>query len=627
MSTEIPSGTAALDAVLAEVARLRRFTGPPAEFWPALIAVLSQLGGAAKGLLVLRGPQETDPLRKLGEWAQTGHADRLTMAFNRALPDLVARSIQGGSAVATLEAPEDNEGSGSGTGAYAVGVNLPIQGGQDRCVAVLLLTQIAEAGAREVLVRLALAADVPGDYQTAQAALQARRDAEKLGSVMDVLVLVNAETRFLATTLAFCNALASRFECERVSLGWLAQGFVRLKSISRTEKFDKKMAAVQAIEKVMEECLDQDDEVIVPPPEGATVVTRDHERFAREEASGHVVSLPIRVGDKPVAVITCERVAKAFSALEVQQLRLACDQVARRLSDLQRLDRWFGARWAAWLKEKLAKVLGPEHTWAKVGAVAGALVIIGLLLPMWPYRVEGNFIVRSEEVSYLTSPFDGYIKSVEARPGDVLPAGGVLLTLNTEQLELDEATAIADQTRYLREAEKARASRNLAEMRIAQALADQAKARLDLVRYRLGQSRIKTPFAGVVIEGDLRQRIGAPVKQGDALFKVARTDELYIEAEIRERDVHEVLNRASGEVAFVSQPKLKFPVKVVRLEPAAMSKDKENVFIMRWAFVGKPESWWRPGMSGICKVDVERRTLLWVLTHRTVDFLRLLLWW
>ena len=29
----------------------------------------------------------------------------------------------------------------------------------------------------------------------------------------------------------------------------------------------------------------------------------------------------------------------------------------------------------------------------------------------------------------------------------------------------------------------------------------------------------------------------------------------------------------------------------------------------------------------VTKIEVEGRTLLWILTHRTVDFLRLFLWW
>jgi multidrug resistance efflux pump len=225
---------------------------------------------------------------------------------------------------------------------------------------------------------------------------------------------------------------------------------------------------------------------------------------------------------------------------------------------------------------------------------------------------------------------------VPVRPGDPVQAGATLLTLDTADLELEEAAAVADLNRYLREGEKARAEAEnvhitrqqaLAEMKISLALADQAKARLDLARHRLSQAQLKSPFNGVLVEGDLRQRTGAPIKQGEALFKVARIDTQYVEAEVNERDVHEILNRINGEVAFVAQPKLKFPIQVVRIEPAAVAKEGQNVFTVRAAFAGPIQTWWRPGMSGVCKLDVEKRTLLWILTHRTVDFLRLWLWW
>jgi hypothetical protein len=32
-------------------------------------------------------------------------------------------------------------------------------------------------------------------------------------------------------------------------------------------------------------------------------------------------------------------------------------------------------------------------------------------------------------------------------------------------------------------------------------------------------------------------------------------------------------------------------------------------------------------MSGVAKVNVGERNILWIFTHRTVDFLRLYLWW
>ena len=102
---------------------------------------------------------------------------------------------------------------------------------------------------------------------------------------------------------------------------------------------------------------------------------------------------------------------------------------------------------------------------------------------------------------------------------------------------------------------------------------------------------------------------------------------IFVEAEINQRDVHELKLGSPGEVAFVTQPKLKYKIRVDRIYPAAFPKEGENVFIVRCALVDPPADWWRPGMSGLVKLEAGERTLLWILTHRTVDFLRMWLWW
>lgn len=91
---------------------------------------------------------------------------------------------------------------------------------------------------------------------------------------------------------------------------------------------------------------------------------------------------------------------------------------------------------------------------------------------------------------------------------------------------------------------------------------------------------------------------------------MARIDTLYAEAEVNERDVHEILGKSEGQIAFVSRPKNKFPVRITALEQAAIPKSEANVFLVRCALGRNPEPWWRPGMSGVCKFDVERRTLI-----------------
>jgi biotin carboxyl carrier protein len=622
MPSDPVSPATEVQQALAELSRLRRFAGPPTQFWPTFIATAGALLGAVRGVLILRDKAQPENWKKLGDWSGNGHADRSVLTFTRVLTELAEQSASGLGITRPL-----GDSALPGAKHFAIAARLQLQQSEEVCIAAFLLLDVTPTQANEALLRLQLAADVPASYQASQVSEQAKGDVDKFASTLDLLVLVNAEQRFLAAAMALCNGLATRHRCDRVSLGWLEKGYIRLKAISRTEKFDRKMSAVLALEVAMEEAFDQDEEILWPAPEGAVVIARDHEKFARDQAAGNVVSVPLRVDNKAVAVLTCERASSPFTALEVQQLRLTADQSARRLSDLKKHDRWFGARWTTAAQEKLGKLVGPEHTGAKLLAIVISAVLLFLVLPVWPYRVEANFILRSEDVSFLTAPFEGYIREVRIRPGDALKTGDPLLALNTTDLELEEASALADWNRYQREAEKARAANQLAEMRIAEALAQQSQARLDLVRHRLQQAVIKAPFDGVLVEGDLRQRVGSPVKQGDALFKIAHTENLYVEAEVDERDVHEMLNKSSGEIAFVSQPKLKFPIKVTRLEPAAVVKKEGNVFIVRCAFVEKPASWWRPGMSGVAKISVERRSLLWVLTHRTIDFLRLKLWW
>ena len=607
----------AFERSLKEFSELRKFAGAPKDFWNRFLAASAQIASADAMVLLLGNPGKTPRWSKIGEWTAGTGQPRLRAAFFSAIEAKAEQCLRDGNFVSQVDE----------TGTFTVAIRLDLTGATEEVLLIGQMTDFTETAAQESFLRLSLGADTPALFQTNLNARQARVDVEKFATVLDWMVPINAEKHFLAAAMALCNGVASSLRCDRVSLGWVDAGYIKLETISRTESFDRKMVAAQGLEIAMEECLDQDEEIVWPSPEGATAVNRDHEKFAKDLSVEHLCSVPLRVGDKSVAVLTCERQASAFSPTEMQQLRLCCDQVVRRLDDLKRNERWFGARWTAAICENSSKLLGPEHTLAKLTAVLIAVLLAVLFFMKVNYRVEGNFILRSDEVAYLTAPFDGYIEKVAVRAGDHLSKGGELMSLNRGELFLEESSALAELSRHLRESEKARASKALAEMRISDAQAQQAQARLDLVRYRLACALIVSPFEGVVVDGDLRERIGAPVKQGDALYKVARTDTLYAEAEVNERDVKEILNSKTAEVAFVTQPKLTYPGSIVMVEPAATPKKDNNLFLVRLKFDRGTESWWRPGMTGVCKIAVEKRTLFWILTHRTVDFLRLYLWW
>ncbi len=600
-----------------ELALLRQFSGAPRDFWPRFLNAAARLASADIAVLLLGNPGKTPRWTKIGDWDSGSGLSRARTQFTSQLEALAERGLAGN----FIEPTE------AAAGIFIVAVRLKSLRAEDELILAAQLKGAGDAAARECLVRLSLIADVPAAFQQTLASQKVRHDVEKFAAVLDLNVPVNDATRFLPAALAFCNGIATRFRCDRASLGWMEGGYIRLRAISRTEQFDRQMAAAQLLEAAMEECVDQDEEILWPEPEGITTVARDHENFAAAQKSGNMASVPLRLDGKVVGVLACERQSGAFDAPELQQIRLACDQVTRRLSELKHYDRWFGARWAAQTREYFAQWLGPEHTWSKVSAILIVLVLAALFLVRVTYRVQGNFILRSDEAEYLTAPFDGYIDGVMVRAGDRVTNSEALLTLNRSELLLDQASALADVARYERQAEKDRAANDISDMRIDDAQAQQAQAQLDVVRYRLANAVIKSPFDGVIVEGDLRERIGSPVKQGDELFKVARLDTLYAEAEIPERDVQEIIGKTSGEIAFVTQPKIKYPVTIQTVEPSAITKKDGNVFLVRLKLGPDPANWWRPGMTGLCKISTEKRTLFWILTHRTVDFLRMKLWW
>lgn len=588
-----------------------------AEFWEHLLESYCVLSGSPRAVLLVRREGESN--WRQAAYYETNKSNTPTLP----LPKFQQLAIQ--AAEKTLESEGETLPAGR-DGVLVLGVRLRLLTEENTCVAVFLFVDVSETALREILGRLQLVSTAPKTFQMQQAVRSSKEDADRFAKVLEILVPVNEEDRFLAAALALCNGLATSLECERVSLGWREGGFIRLHAISRMEKFDRKMAAAQALETAMDEALEQ-DAVVRWPATGENVVARDHQRFSREYDVDHVVSVPLRLRAEGLAVVTCERQGRDFSSLELQQIHLVAELTTPRLAALRSMDRWFGARWADGTRRRLASLVGPEHTWAKILALFFA-ALLGVLI-FWPvdYRVEGDFILRSHEVAYLTTPYDGYIEEVYHEVPAVVTKGEILLTLQTDQLKLEEAAELANLNAYIRQVERARAGNQLADMRIAEAQVSQAEARLAIVRDRLAHATVRAPFDAVIIEGDLRELRGKPIERGNPLFKLARLDNLFVEAKIDERDIHEIGETARGEIAFVSQPKFKFPVKVAQMEAAAFPEGEANVFQLHCDLLGPPEPWWRPGMKGVCKIAAGQRSLLWIFGHRTVDFFRLWLWW
>ncbi len=611
------------ETLVSDLKELGHFSGTPEMFWPKYLEEVMKLAEAEAALLTVQSADQSS-WRNLSLWPVERRKAIKNSGFAEQITDIAQNALAGKviwerAKVAISSSDAINQ---------AMAVEIDTAAGTAKCVLLLFFNkELAVESRLTIETTVGFAAAIPAAYQSAREVSQIKNDTAQYAEALDLTVLLNDQKKFMAAAMTFCNELSSRYNCSRVSLGWLEDNYVRVQAISHIEKFQKKMDAVQSLEAAMEESLDQDEEIIWPKPEDSISVTREHEAFSNEQGGAHILSLPIRIDGEPVGILMCERQDTDFSEDDILGLRVHCDLAARRLADLKKYDRWFGARFITWTREQLADLLGPRHTLIKALGIVICLALMFLIFGRLQYRVEAPFILKTDDLAYLPAPFDGYIDQVNVEVGDLVEKNGVLLSLDVNELLLEESTAIANQNRYAREAEKARAQNALADMNISLALKAQAQAQLKQVRYKLDHADLKAPFSGVCVEGDLKKLLGAPVRKGDVLFKVSRLDKMYVELEVDERDIHEVKAGDTGEIAFVSRPQLKFPIRVERIEPAAVAKDKANVFLLRCTLTGKIKDWWRPGMSGVAKVNVGKRNVFWILTHRTIDFFRILLWW
>ena len=451
--------------------------------------------------------------------------------------------------------------------------------------------------------------------------------SDALAPAMGVLAKVNQTNRFQQFAMSLCNEMASRFACDRVSLGFVKGRYVRLAAMSHTEKFGKGMNLVRAVEVAMEECLDQDTETIHPEPRGFSGVSRAAAELSRHFGSGCVISVPLHYKDKVVGALTMERAAaEAPDPREVKQLRLIGELVSPRLMELRLHDRWFGARIGAWLLNKAGWVFGASHTLAKL-VVLLCFVAAGILaVARGEYRVDAVFVTQPVEQRVVAAPFDGFVLSANVRPGELLEEGQTLMAeLETSELRSLLAMRRAEQRSHEKDASLARRDNKMAEAQVAEAKAEQAAAECSLLEEKIAQSRIVAPLTGVTLSGDWNKKIGAPVKQGDPLFEVAPLSNMEADLYVPEDDISDIRVGQKGELAAAGRPDEKLRFEIIRITPMAELVKQKNVFRVQVRLLDQPQ-WLRPGLEGVAKVDVDERLLIEIWTRRAVNWLRMKLW-
>src|SRR3954467_2161874 len=116
----------------------------------------------------------------------------------------------------------------------------------------------------------------------------------------------------------------------------------------------------------------------------------------------------------------------------------------------------------------------------------------------------------------------------------------LLLKLDTRELrkQLKEANAkvaelYGERNNSMEQAERDPTKTN--DVMVYQAQLRGAVAQADLLEYRIKRAEVRSPYNGVILSGDVEDKVNAPVKEGHLLMEVGPISDLKVKLDVAER--------------------------------------------------------------------------------------------
>lgn len=425
-----------------------------------------------------------------------------------------------------------------------------------------------------------------------------------------------------------CDLLAKQLDCRRVALG-ISKGLqVHMSALSDQLRFDHRSTKVREMEAAMEESVDQKQAIRYPrSEEDTTTMIYKHQILAAAQEDAAILTTPFFNGSEPVgAILLLRPKKKPFTEREVKTISSAVELLGPVFALKLRDEHSLGTLLLRGVKKKTGQLFGTGQMTVKIVALALVTILIVLSLLKTDYDVYAKSALEGAIQQVVVAPQKGFVRSAEARAGDRVEAGQVLVTLDDRDLDLEQKRLSSERDKITEEYHEALVLRQRAKVSILSAQIAQVDAKLELVKEKLKRSRLQAPFAGIIVSGDLSRSLGVPVEKGDQLFEIAREGDYRVALSVDEHDVSQLNVGQSGTLRLSGLPYERIPIVIDRITPVAAASGGGNFFRVEASISDMDETLLRPGMQGVARVQVGESRVLWVWTHTLVDRLRLWFW-
>ena len=95
---------------------------------------------------------------------------------------------------------------------------------------------------------------------------------------------------------------------------------------------------------------------------------------------------------------------------------------------------------------------------------------------------------------------------------------------------------------------------------------------------------------------------------------------------VDESDISQIEIGQTGQLALSAIPDKRLDITVTNITPISSSTNGHTFFRVE-ANLNNKDQQLQPGMEGVGKIEVGERNLIWIITHKAMDKIRLMFWY
>lgn len=509
------------------------------------------------------------------------------------------------------------------------GVAYPIQA--ENCSKMIVAVAIAVASKAELpaVLRSLQWGGSWLELQSCRALISTRAESfHTLTLGVDMLTQVLSEDNFDTAAMRLVSELAIAYNCDFVAIGFSDKHGVKMSHMSHSSESSSQMNLLKSIEAAMDESVDQRNAILFPDStdQFQSLVTVAHGKLNQLNTPQSIVTIPLVVNEKWLGALLLSRnIDSPFQESDMSHCESVAGLAVNALEDKRQNDRSIFHKIGVSVKAQLVKVFGAGYVGLKIILLLASCLVILLSVLTVDYRLSTEATLRTINQRAITAPYDGYIKNVHVKAGDLVDKGKALISLDDQELVLERLRWQSQKNTLSRQYQKASASQNPSRITILSAQLSQADAQLDLVESKLKRSVLRAPISGLVVSGDLRQRLGGGVTLGESLFELSPIDAYRVKLLVKESRISDVKTGQAGVLYLSALPGQSFDFSVDNITVITESFDGASYFVVE-GLLDESQNILRPGMEGVGKINIGERKLLSVWTRELREWFNLMAW-